>query len=68
MQDVYKLVNQTTTELLGRESELVKKMLTLSAYHNRKMSKRDRLFFTELYRAESTAITAELMRREEVAA
>lgn len=68
MQDTYKLANKATNELEARDSELVALMASLASWRNRHMSRKDRLFFTELYRAESTAITDELMRREEVGA
>lgn len=62
------LKNKTTAELEARDAELGKLMSSLSAWHNRKMSRKDRLFFAELYREESNKIIDELMSREEVGA
>ncbi len=58
------LKNKTTAQLEARDTELVILMRSLSAWHNRKMSRKDREFFAGLYREESNAIIAELMRRE----
>jgi hypothetical protein len=58
------LENKTTAQLESRENELTDLMSSLSAWHNRNMSRKDREFFAGLYREESNAIITELMRRE----
>lgn len=62
------LKNKTTAELEAREAKLIELMQSLSAWHNRRMSKKDRLFFAELYREESNEIMNELINREQVGA
>jgi hypothetical protein len=59
--------NKTTAQLEARDTELVILMRSLSAWHNRNMSNKDRQFFANVYRTESDAIIAELMNREVVA-
>jgi hypothetical protein len=62
------LKNKTTAELEIRDSELIRLTRSLSAWHNRNMSNKDRQFFAEIYRAETNAIIEELMSREKVEA
>ena len=58
------LENKTTAQLEARDTDLVILMRSLSAWHNRNMSKKTRQFMADVYRTESDAITEELMRRE----
>lgn len=59
--------NKTTAQLEARDTELVILMRSLSAWHNRNMSNKTRQFMADVYRAESDAIIAELIKREVVA-
>jgi hypothetical protein len=59
--------NKTTAQLEARDTELVILMRSLSAWHNRNMSKKTRQFMADVYRAESDAIITELMKREVMA-
>jgi len=61
------LENKTTAQLETRDTQLIILMESLSAYRNRRMSRKDRQFFADAYRKESDAIIEELMRREAVA-
>jgi hypothetical protein len=60
--------NKTTAELEARDAEITRNLRALTQWHNRNMSRKDRELFTSIYREESKAITAELMRREGEAA
>ena len=61
------LEKKTTAQLEARDTELVILIGSLSAFHNRNMSKKDRQFFADAYRIEANAIMEELMKREVVA-
>ena len=62
------LKNKSTEELEARDAELINLIASLSAWHNRRMSRKDRMFFAELYRIEVNEIMDELMSREKVGA
>jgi hypothetical protein len=60
-------INTATTEALeARDNELTRNIRSLTQWHNRNMSAKDRQFFADLYRTEQAAIFDELVSRAEV--